>query len=291
MVKAKYTVVLKTLLDDPQVRPLIDQAMSTYPIYQQKSKEEFIPSIIPTREELNRKILNFYKYREIGFETVGRFIEELEVSLNEIMPYYNQLMFSTDQDYNIIFNVDYSRETDENRSGNTDLNKNGSDSRRTTGDTLTTSRDQSTANSKAIDDGTTVNDASDYSKSIKSSTPQSELGITAKNMDSVNYADDVSWNGHDTDGKTTVHGETSGKTTTVSDRADAGSSSITESGSNNQTEKGSHAENAKIIERIKGNYGQVSVQSLVDRYRDLIINIEQLIINDARISELFMMVY
>ena len=91
MIYAKYTIVLKTLLDDPETKALIDKAMSTYPLYEKRSEEKYIPSYIPTREQLNKKILDYYKYREIGFETVGRFLTELEVALNEIMPYYNQL--------------------------------------------------------------------------------------------------------------------------------------------------------------------------------------------------------
>ena len=70
---AKYTVVLNRLLADPATKERIDQALSTYPLYEKKSKQEYIPAYIPTREELNAKILRHYKYREIGFETVGRF--------------------------------------------------------------------------------------------------------------------------------------------------------------------------------------------------------------------------
>ena len=105
MILAKYTVELKTLMENEEARKMLNKAMSTYPLYSKKSKEEFAPSYIPTREELNSKILNFYKYREIAFETPGRFLDELEVALIEIMPYYNQLFFSADQDYNIIYNV------------------------------------------------------------------------------------------------------------------------------------------------------------------------------------------
>ena len=69
MLKAKYTIHLKTLLDDAYMKSEIDKAMETYPLYVKKSKEEFIPSYVPTREELNKKLLNYYKYREIGFDT------------------------------------------------------------------------------------------------------------------------------------------------------------------------------------------------------------------------------
>ena len=77
IIPAKYTEVLVNLLNNPEAKSKIDQAMSTYPLYQRKSVEEYIPSYIPTREELNNKILNYYRYREIGQETFGRFLFEL----------------------------------------------------------------------------------------------------------------------------------------------------------------------------------------------------------------------
>ena len=63
MVYGEYTVVLKTLMDDPECMSAINKAMSTYPLYEQRTKGEHIPVYIPTREELNRKILNRYIIR------------------------------------------------------------------------------------------------------------------------------------------------------------------------------------------------------------------------------------
>lgn len=83
---ARYSVVLKTLLDNEHGRNAINNALSNYPLYIPK---KFV-TLIPTREQLNMKLLNHYKYREIGFETVGRFLDELEIAMNEIMPYYNE---------------------------------------------------------------------------------------------------------------------------------------------------------------------------------------------------------
>ncbi len=252
MLIAKYTEVLKNLLDNERTKNLIDQAMSTYPIYVSTSEHEYgIPNIIPTREELNKKILNYYKYREIGFETVGRFLDELETSLNEIMPYYNQLMFSADQDYNIIYNVDYVR----NISRDKDNTAN------------TTSNTTSTAN----DETTTTSNIESYNKHVQSDTPQGELSITNKQIDSVNYANQVDWNHDSSDSTGTSTGES---TATANNRTNA----IGE-------------EKEETVETTKGNYGVVSAQDLIKKYRDIIVNIEQQIINDPRITELFMLVY
>ena len=248
MIQARYTEVLYNLLKNDRVKQLIDQKMSTYPLYESKSNHEYgIPDIIPTREELNKKILNYYKYREIGFETVGRFLDELEISLNEIMPKYNQLFFSADQDYNIIYNVDYKRTIDRDLSGNTASN----------------------TTSNTTDSTTTNTESTSWNKNISSDTPQNQLSITNKQIDSVDYANEVKWNKDDA----SQSGETSG----------TANSTASGTGTNRELES--------TLETTKGNFGVVSAQDLIEKYRKLIINIEQMIINDPRITELFMLVY
>lgn len=249
MIPARYTEVLYNLINNPQTKTEIDRAMSTYPLYEShnQNKEYNIPDIIPTREQLNKKILDYYRYREIGFETVGRFLQELEISLNEIMPYYNQLFFSADQDYNIIYNVDYKRTIDRDLSGNTSSN----------------------TTSQATDSTETTADSTSWNKHVKSDTPQNQLSITNKQIDSVDYANEVDWNKDDA----TSSGSTSGET----------NSTASGTGTNKELES--------TIETTKGNFGVVSAQDLVKKYRELIINIEQQIINDPRIVELFMLVY
>lgn len=252
---AKYTVELRDILKDPHAKTLIDKAMSTYPLYEKRSKEEFIPSYIPTREELNKQILDYYKYREIGFETVGRFIEELEISLNEIMPYYNQLYMTTDLDYEILFNVNYTKEIDIKRDG-TQTSEAESSSK---GDNTVTSTDNQTGES--------------YNKSTDSDTPQSQLNIINKDINSIDYASSVQF-GH---GST----ETNGNST-------SNSLSDVESSSTGRT---TNDDSEKSVEITKGNYGQVSYQSLIRQYRDLITNVTQRLIRDKRIAELFMLIY
>ena len=247
IIPARYTEVLVNLLNNAEAKAKIDKAMSTYPLYKKQSKEEYIPSYIPTREELNNAILNYYKYREIGFETFGRFLEELETALKEIMPYYNQLYFSTDQDYDLLFNVDYTRDITREKQN--------------TGNTETTST--------ATDQTTTTSNVNNYSKNVNSQTPQGQLSITAQNINNVTYADNVTWN------------------------QNTGNDTATSNGTANTTASGSSENNEDEVtsERVKGNYGQMSYQTLLGQYRDLIMNVTQQIINDERISELFMLVY
>lgn len=72
---SKYTTELKYLVESNY--PL---GMDLYPIFDESY-----------REQLNKKIIDHYYFREIGFETAELFKRFLNRTLNEIMPYYNQL--------------------------------------------------------------------------------------------------------------------------------------------------------------------------------------------------------
>ena len=251
---ARYTEVLDTLLRNPTTAPAINDAMSRYPLYEtdaDKVKEYGTAYKVPTRQELNTKILNFYRFREIGQETFGRWLFELETALNEIMPYYNQLFYSADQDFNPIYNVDYIKTIEREKKDNTVGTQN------------------STSNTSST--GTDTSSNTEYTKSVNSKTPQDLLNIANTGIDTVNYADDASW------GK--ASGSTNGSNSTSGTSSSNGSNSVI------------GKENEGIVETTKGNFGVTSAQDLIVKYRETILNIEQLIINDPRIKELFMLIF
>lgn len=238
IIPARYTEVLDNLLRNEQARADIEEAMSDYPLYETNpnlTRQYGTAYKIPSRQELNDKILNFYRFREIGQETFGRWLFELKTALNEIMPKYNQLFYSADQDFNPIYNVDYRK----------------------------TIMGSQNANSNTTSTGTDSSTNEEYTKNINSKTPQDSLGIGNTGIDQVEYADDANW------GK--ASGSTSGTNTTTGNSSSNGSTSS--------------------IETTKGNFGVVSAQDLIIKYRETIINIEQQIINDPRIKELFMLIY
>lgn len=82
------------------------------------------------REELETKIIKHYYTREIGFETVGLWLLKLETTMNEIMPYYNQLYESASIKYNPLYDVEITRQTNgatvsnSDKTGNTASNSN-----------------------------------------------------------------------------------------------------------------------------------------------------------------------
>lgn len=275
MIKAKYTVVLKTLLDSPEVKPLIDAALSKYPLYEPKVKREFIPAYIPTREQLNQKILNHYKYHEIGFETVARFLDELEMAMDEIMPEYNLLYYSADLDYDPLTTVDWEHTTEETENkameGSTGTEEAG------------TSKDTTTTNTTASDSSTTTNSVTSHTKQVQTTTPQSEINTPAESIDSIGYADSVNWgkDGSTSNGTATSNG-TSNANSTVDGETSRSSATETEGTENRTTNR---------TERFKGDTGVTSSANLIKQFRATILNIDKQIVENQRIRELFMLVY
>lgn len=194
---ARYTEYLITLLKDDYVKGLIDDAMSEYPMYVPENPVTF--SIIPTREELNKRILDHFKYREIAFETVGRFVDELRTTLNEIMPFYYQL-YKTEDIMNGLEDI----------FGNLDVIESYSETNSLNGQNESTSNASSSASSTA--------NSQSNSKNVSSATPQSELSISNMNIDSVSYADNADWNKTNSSTSASDNGtsETSGTSTSSS---------------------------------------------------------------------------
>lgn len=253
---ARYTVVLKDLMENEQTAAKLSTALSTYPLYEQKNKN--VQTIIPVREELNKRLLNAYKYREIGFETVGRFLDELQMTMEEIMPYYNEMyktieiMAELDNPFD---NVDFTETYHEKTSG-TATNEGSTE-------TKTQSEDSSETNA-------TVNNAS---KSVHAATPQGVLDISAENIDAIPYADDATWN------KST--NSDSANTTGIS-QATTDSESVSQATTSGTTEH---------TFTKKGNQGVNTYAHDMIEFRTSIIDVTNRIINDSRVQELFMMVF
>lgn len=271
---ARYTETVYDLLRNPYTKELLDDALSTYPLYEQKSTNDKLQNIIPTRSELNQKLLNHYKYREIGFETVGRFADELKIAMNEIMPYYNQLFHSVDiiNDVDDIFsNVNVTETFEETKQGNTSGSATSEDS----------STNTATSKTESSDSSQTENTMNTTDKSVHSETPQDSLSITAKNIDNVSYADNVNWNKSQSDSEVSSTGSAESETSstgTITNTNEA-SSQTTE---NTTTSHTYHKQ---------GNQGVNTYAHDIIEFRKTILNIEQMIINDDRIKELFMLVY
>lgn len=109
---AKYTVELGKLIETG-----FDLGLDKYPIFDETY-----------RRHLNNKILHHYWMQEIGFETAELFKRYLNDTLNEIMPYYNQLYRSELLEFNPLYNVDKTETGQTILNGNTDTTNSSDDS-------------------------------------------------------------------------------------------------------------------------------------------------------------------
>lgn len=245
---AQMTVKLSTLLNNEEAKQAIEMAMSTYPIY----KGETITPLLPTREQLNEKILNHYKYREIGFETVGRFLDELKITMCEIMPYYNELFKTVEIMLNIddpFGNVDVTETFEETREENVSSE----------GQTSSTSN---SSNSTEASSNSTSNGVSKFSD-----TPQNSVN----NID--NYM--------------TEYREQSD---TASGQSNESASSEVEGTATSEGQSQTTGTTRHTFTK-KGNQGVNTYAHDMNEFRTSIIDVVDRIIHDNRIAELFMLVW
>ena len=292
MVYAKYTVVLKTLLDDPNSKAKIDAALSKYPLHIPLNPSKFTD--IPTRDEINKKLLNHYKYREIGFETFGRFLDELEIAMDEIMPYYNQLFNSEDiinaiedifGNLDVVESFEESIESSHNDDTDTTENETG---KNTTSENESINSESSSNGSDTTSVNTTMNG---NNKIVKSDTPQSELSISASNIDSVKYASELELNKNNSESNSTSNGTTATDSNSSSESNKTGSLNVENEKTGNIKNTGSKSETRSNTLTRKGNQGVNTYAHDMLEFRQLFLNIVEMIIEDKKIKELFMNVY
>lgn len=263
-------------MDNPKSRAELDDALSTYPLYTPQSDDDYVRTLIPTREELNKQLLNNWKYREIGFETFGRFLDELEITMCNIMPYYNQLYKSVE----IMGLI-------EDPFGNVDVTETFTETRTETssssGSASGTSTDSSSGESTtaSTDSSSTESSTNSASKKVSSDTPQGSLSIT--DIDSVTYANNVEWSKDSNTSTASTDGSSDSSTTSSS--TGTNTSSSTSEGESETSGTTTHTFTKK------GNQGVNTYAHDMEELRRTFLNVTNQIINDKSIGELFMNVY
>lgn len=271
---ARYTTYLRDLMLNDQTKTALNKALSTYPLY--KAPKNY--DLIPTREQLNEKLLNHYKYREIGFETVGRFLDELEITMCEIMPRYNELFKTVETMAELpspFDNVDVT-ETFEQEQTNTARSNGTSES---SGTNSQSANSTTTNESTSEVEGESVNN----NKKLEVDTPQNQINVATKNIEGLTYASKGDWTQDFIDNS---------QTTTTNDNA---TNATTSEGSNTSemTSENSSESSGTLKHTFtkKGNQGVNTYAHDMNEFRTSIIDVVDQIINDKRIAELFMLVY
>lgn len=277
---AQMSVKVRSLLNNEEAKNAINKALSTYPLYEGKKKYD----LIPTREELNARLMNNYKDREIGFETVGRFLEELEITMCEIMPYYNELLktvgIMADLE-NPFDNVDVTETFEEQRIEKTETEGSTTGEHGTTTNASATSivEGEGTTTSTATTNGTTEN----TNTRKFSDTPQNNVSNinnyltehTVETSDGTNSNTETA-NGGNTS-KTEGSDESESTTTANDEVITTGESNVTGTTTHTYTKKGNQGVNTYAHDMIE--------------FRTSIRDIVNEIVNDYRIQNLFMLIW
>lgn len=273
------------------------------------------------REFLCTKILQHYYTREICAETASLWKFWLNQKMREIMPYYNKLYLSEQLKFDPLHEIDFTRTISENNSAN----KNGtSNSDRTDSETKTeningtseltgssagTNKTDSTHTTNNKNDstvtsvGTTTTDSTKNGQQLHSDTPQGTI-------------DNIKTNGYLTDAEITTDTEqittsSDNSVTTAGTQSGTDVLSETSNNQNSKTEKNTTTnktdatgtatgrsnnkyaeENQNVreyVEHITGKNSSASYASLVQNYRDILLNIDMQIIFE--LSDLFMNIY
>lgn len=225
------------------------------------------------RLPLEMKILKHYYTREICAETVGRWKLFLEDRLNEIMPYYNKLYESAEIEFDPMSDTDYKtvHEGDTTSHGTVT----GSDSRNSSDSGSRTSRDS----------GSDVRNWEQHDKSshwnLYSDTPQGGIvGIenASASLSSNAYLTNATHEIHDGTGTGGTDTQNYGRVNTQTDeRTTAQTGSI--QSTSNQTGTNDYTDT------VTGKRGAVSYSKMLEEYRQTIINIDKMIIDD--LADLF----
>lgn len=281
---SKYTVELRELINQGT-----DLGLKNYPIWSEEH-----------REVLNQKIINHYKYREIAFETPGRFIDELNIKMDEIMPYYIELYNTTMYEYNPLHNVDYTEEYTINRDTTGNVTNTSEGSSESVGSVknkdVTTSEasESSTVNTESENTSNLTTSTDHKHKKVDIDTPQSNVNVD-NILDSYPYASNVSSEENDetstktnTDTNTTSNTSEGTSESEVTNNFDSDTTSSTDMSNSSETDS-TEKQVETYSKHLVGNYGVISSQRMIQQQRDLIINIDVKII--AELHTLFMQVW
>ena len=251
---ANYTMTLYNLLENP-LTPIFNFEYQNYCDSEQAKKN------------FEEKFINHYFLHEIGAETYARWEQMLKAKLLVRMPYYRQL-YQTElasQNIDFLLNKDLTESTTrelsgvENDTGNKQLtneeNHDITSSSSVNGESSSSS--QSTGNHKTsqLNDG--VSNAS------------LEQGyLTGVSRDELTNTDN-----QQSESSSNNHQQSTGRGTQ----------------SQEETNRRENTQTETIIFKSQGNIGTTSSAELLEKWRNVLINIDEMIINECR--DLFMTIY
>ena len=279
---ARYTIDVYTLLKDNNFKVF----NFDYDFYTDD------PNI---KQAFETKFIDRYMFHEIGFETPYRFKHYLKERLNSIAPYYKQL-YETElksKDIEFLLNKDLKEtfireiELEKNATNDTTMS--------TTNDTTSSSTENSnnSLTSNTIENNDTTgnetksdNLVSDFKES-NLDNGNADLSLNQGYLTNVNNKHDVTTSSSN---NTLNENKENSITSSMQDEKTSNlSTKLKSTGVNNtiNNENENQTETTTLISR--GNIGVTSSAELLKQWREVLINIDNLIIEECR--DLFMTIY
>lgn len=276
---SKYTTELRYLIENN-----FDIGLKDYPIFDENY-----------REPLNRKIINHYYFREIGFETAELFKRYLNNTMNEIMPYYNQLFKSELLEFNPFYNVDKTVTADKNNNSVSDFVGNISGKNTQTADTENTQTNNgkqqtttaATSTGESVGNSTTTN----KNKKVSSDTPQGFLSINS--IENETYASVAEMGNAESinNSKATSNNAENGITdqTTADETKATGNSKSNATTETDTANKTTSNDFENYISHVIGKSEGETYSEMLMKFRETFLNIDMMIIDELKTC--FMMIY
>lgn len=276
---------------DDIIRSGVDIWDFDYPVPREKVEYNGKVALVPfSKKGLEQKIIDHYRFRQIGQETVGRWLHYFRTRMREIMPYYVQLYefeakwWNIDdplESYNLTETFDQqttdngttSNETSSETSGTS--NRNGSTDKDTEGTRNLTQEKESSGRVEGSEQKTHK-----FSDTPQGTIDNLDSYMSEASRDELTRTEDTQGGETTTDTETTTGTETTTNTEKVTDTG-------TSSGTSETT-----SENAGTVRHTLNRRGNIGVQPLgqeVNNIRSAFINIDKMVIDEFK--DLFIMVY
>lgn len=218
------------------------------------------------KKAFEQKVLDHFWLRQIGAETVGRFLHYFRRTVREIMPYYIQRYKSVElmddpaikplENYSMIEEMTVTETGESKRTGT-----NGSE-------TKTSETSQGTG------EGTETNTVSGKHSTVHSDTPEGRLMLPVSDqggVDTVDYASDISQ---------LIDRESTEKESSASESSTS-SGTATTTGDHSETETRTGGTSHTLTRR--GNIGVTTYAQMLEGYRATFVNIDMEVIKELEV--------
>ena len=283
---AKYTTEVRTICESySELTASVGYSQIEKVI--EKSKEKIFDFDFPIFDESYRsvietKILKHFYTREIGLETVGLWKLKLNVKMNEIMPYYNQLYKSALLEFNPLYDVDVTRKHEGANTGDKNsVETNGE----TSGVSEAYSDNENTEkSSKGTNNGSVSNTSENNTNHLDkySDTPQGSVSDLTNGTYLTNAREITDNESSNTDSKSSNDSQLNENEVRKNNRESKRTVNRNLTGEKKESLKNTE----QYLETVKGKQGTESYSKLLQEYRETFINIDMLVIGE--LSDLFM---